>query len=307
MKQAKARLKAEAEERQQEVSRRGGEPKKSGPKGGRPKKTASRKAIAEVAGIPDATRQRLLEAHVAPPRPAAPAQPALPTPPAPKPMFEIQFKRRGGLFMDDCCIAKFEKDGQPVSVRYKRIVAGVAIPQPDQPQGAAVVLAELYKAKPGVPPAFTALAARVGRWTELRQGLGELRRLFWIQTFVTEPDEAAVEDLGRVPGLRYASEQLPSAVLPAPAHALRESAWQLVNQLMDEGRLTLGPVKATLNQAPEPAARALQCVVTWLLEHPATYKAGLKIKGPSYSWSRPEREIQPAPFDRGEEHEPGSA
>lgn len=278
---AKARLKAKAAETGKEASSGpGAKPKKPWRKGGRPKQPIPRPAISE------ATRHRG-EAQVAPPKPS--------------PTFEIQYKPRGGLFSDECWIARFEKDGQPVSVRYKRVVAGVAIPQPEQPQGAAVVLAEIYRAKQGAPPVFTALAGRVGRWTELRQGLGELRRVFWIQTFVTEPDEAAVEDLGRVPGLRYASEQLPSAVLPAPAHALRESAWQLVNQLMDEGRLTLGPVKATLNQAPEPAARALQCVVTWLLERPATYKAGLRVKGPSYSWSRPERETQPPPFRRDEE------
>lgn len=91
---------------------------------------------------------------------------------------------------------------------------------------------------------------------------------------------------------RPASPSHPGAV---PAYALAEisgeGARQKVNELRHEGCLSPGPGKGTLHQAGEPER----------LKHSATYKPSLRIKSPSYSWSRPEQEIQRPPFDRDEE------
>lgn len=174
-----------------------------------------------------------------------------------------------------------EIDGLPVDPRwkgerggkevlFKRVVAGVALPKPDQPQGAVVVLAERY-AQEG-PPTFEALGARVGLWPDLEPRLRALRRALKVEIFVVAPDDdQAMEALRRVPGLREAAGSVPHAVLPAPAHAAGELGRQRVNRLLGEGRLILKPVQAVLDAAAEPAAEALQYVVGYLLARKARY------------------------------------
>lgn len=213
----------------------------------------------------------------------------------------LRYSAKGGLFGDTCWMG--EQDGKLVRV-YKRVVAGVAVPRPEQPQGCVVVVGEIYNPKaqpsfkaPVAPPVFTAISARVGAWEDLELGLGEFRRRFMVGEFVSEPEEEAAEELRRVRNLQWASELVSSVVVPAPAHALGERARQRVDALHLQGRLLVGPVQAILEQVSEPAGRALQCLVIYLLEHPATYKAGLRIKSPSYGWSHPGGEPS-GPFDR---------
>lgn len=209
----------------------------------------------------------------------------------------IWYARGGGLFGDDCW--KGEQEGKLVRL-YKRVTMGVALPQPEERLGVALVVAEAYQTKP--LQTFTVLGARAAGWMELQGGLAELRRLFMPAVVVTEPGEEAVEALRAAPGLRVAADLLPVSILAAEKHALGEISKDRVNALLDERRLTLEATRATLDQVHEPAARALQCVVIWLLERPASYGRGLRsIKPPSYSWSRPEGEIPRRPFRRDDE------
>lgn len=218
-------------------------------------------------------------------------------------MFEIHYTPHGGLFSDACWKATTTKeDGQTITVRYKRVAAGVALPKPEESRGATVVLAELYDTKR--PPVFTALAGRVGLWPELEHGLGELRRGLQVETFVcAEPQVAAVENLRLVPGLRWARGDMPIAFHQAPEKALEEIARQRVDRLIHERRLHLEPVQATLDQLPEAAARAVQSLVVWLLEYPASYGRGLRsIKPPGSGFaSAPEGPTPRPPFRRDEE------
>lgn len=207
--------------------------------------------------------------------------------------------RAGGLFGDPCWVARTTKeDGQTVTAKYKRVAAGIALPKLDQPQGAAVVLAEFYQMK--LPPGFAALAARVGLWPELERGLGELRRGLSVETFVGE-DEASLETLRCVPGLRWSRGDMPIAFVPAPENALEKIAEQRVDQLIHDRRLHLEAVQATLDPVSELAFRAVQYVVLWLLAVPASYGRGLRsIKSPRFS-STPEGEAPRPPFRRDEE------
>lgn len=95
------------------------------------------------------------------------------------------------------------------------------------------------------------------------------------------------EVLRTAPGLQWAADLLSLSILATEKHALGEISNDGVNALLDEGGLTLGGARATLDQVHEPAARALQGVVILLLGHPASYGLGLRsIKSPSYSWTR---------------------
>lgn len=161
---------------------------------------------------------------------------------------------------------KGERGGK--EVLYRRVAAGVALPKPDQPAGAVIVLGERY-AEEG-PPVFEALGAKVGLWMDIEKALRAFRRLFKVQTFVVEPDELAADVL-RHTDLRDAVGGIGCAILQAPAPAITEIGRQQVDRLAHEKRLTLAPVKATLDAAAEPAALALQCAVGWLMKYPARY------------------------------------
>lgn len=185
------------------------------------------------------------------------------------------------------------------TVFFKRVAAGVAPPKPDQPQGAVVVLGERY-AQEG-PPTFEALAAKTGLWMDVERGLRAFRRALKPSFFVTEPDEEAVDALRHVPDLREAcSGRVPCAVIAAPPDAIGEIARQRVDKLVREGRLVLKPVQAVLDQAAEPAALALQCVVSWLTKYPARYggrgdiQAANRRRARSYS-GRPSKPDEPIP------------
>lgn len=184
-------------------------------------------------------------------------------------------------------------------ILYRRVAAGVALPKPDQPQGAIVVLGERYS--PEGPPTFEALGAKVGPWMDVERGLRALRRLLKVGTFVTEPDELAVDALRHVPDLREASGQVPCAILPTPAPAITEIGRQQVDRLAHEKRLILKPVQAVLDQAAEPAALALQCVVAWLLKYRAHYggrddlRAANRRRARSYSGPSNPNEPTPVP------------
>lgn len=194
---------------------------------------------------------------------------------------------------------KGERGGK--EVLFKRVVAGVSIPKPDQPAGAVIVLGERY-AEEG-PPVFEALGAKTGEWMHIEKALRALRRALKVGVFVSEPDEEALDALRRVPDLRDAcSGRVPCAILAAPPDAVGEIGRQRVDRLGHEKRLFLGPVKAVLDQAAEPAALALQCVAAWALKQKAHYegrddlRAANQRRARSYAVRRPPDPGQPVPW-----------
>lgn len=163
---------------------------------------------------------------------------------------------------------KAQQDGKETT--YVRVVASISIPQPNEPRGCVLVLAEPYD--PEGPPRFTALGARIGLWADLEGKLGALRRLLQPATFVVEPGGEALAAVRRMlPDLRKAAPHVPCALVEAPPDALGELGRQHVNELIREERLHLGRVATVLNESPEPAARALQVALGWCVGHLARY------------------------------------
>jgi hypothetical protein len=182
---------------------------------------------------------------------------------------ELEYSKHGGPKQDECWKGT-DADGK--ELLYVRVVAGTALPKPEQPQGCVIVIGETYRAK--APAEFTALAARVGLWRELDRSFGELRKQLKFDTIIIEPGEAyeeALENLNNCPGLSWASSEISVSILEAPKAALGEIGRQKVDAIGRENRLVLGKVRAVLEAVPEQSAVALQCVMNWLLDNKAPY------------------------------------
>jgi hypothetical protein len=184
----------------------------------------------------------------------------------------IEYKPRDSTFGQDEYWIYTGENPDSKRLRFKRVACGLVMPRDDEPQAVLVTIAEKYKSKEA-PPEFTALKARVGGWLEIEQGLGDMRRQYKFSTLVTEPMEEGENDfLKKIPGLRYASDTIPLSIVTAPKHALTELARQKVDGFILTGRLNVEAVKNVLDQAPNQAGRALQCLIMYLSEHPAYYE-----------------------------------
>lgn len=187
----------------------------------------------------------------------------------------IEYTKTDGLQGDECWIAHDDEK----STRYKRIACGIVLPREEQPQACILVLGEVYQSAKE-PPKFRALQARVGSWPEIEQGLGEFRQKYKMGIVVTEPEEEESAFLKGIPDLRWASDKIPLSIVPAPKHSLTETVRQRVDGFINQKRLHLEAVRNVLDQAASQGARTLQCLITWLSDHPAYYKAPCSPKVP---------------------------
>jgi hypothetical protein len=180
----------------------------------------------------------------------------------------LEYTRMDGLLGDECW-ADREKHK-----RFKRVAAVVVLPTEDEPVGCIVILGEKYQSAKS-PPEFAVLKARVGSWQQIEQGLGDFRQRYQFAILVTEPGEEENPLIDDVPGLRWGSDRIPLLIVAAPDHSLTEVGRQRVDALIEQRRLhgVEGAIKRELDQTSSQAARALQCLVTYLLEHPAFYGA----------------------------------
>jgi len=179
---------------------------------------------------------------------------------------EVKYSKNGGPKQDECWTARDDAGQESL---YVRMVAGIALPKNQQPQGCLIVIGETYRAK--APAEFTALGARVGMLFELERSLGELRQELKFDTIITEPSEEPREILRNLPGLNRALGGLYLSILQAPSTALGEIGRQRVDGIIREKRLSLNGVRAILDGLPDLSALPLQYVMNWLLDNEALY------------------------------------
>jgi len=180
---------------------------------------------------------------------------------------EIEYARKGGPMKDECW--KVQENGE--EVLYKRVVAGIVLPNKEEERGGIIVLGERYKSAGFT--IFMAFAAQSGDLARLRQALYQFRRDFKIENLVTrhdEEDRKVLEDLT----IMWETQQPYMIIVQAPSYALTEIGRQEVNSLMSEERLHLKSVKDILDQTIDPA---LRCVVTWLQQNKAIYAGPRKL------------------------------
>jgi hypothetical protein len=182
----------------------------------------------------------------------------------------VEYKRAGALDGGEQWIVHAEGKTD----FYKRVCCGLVRPTDNEPSAVILIMGEKYQYESeGAPSELVALRARVGDWPDIEQGLGEFRKQWKFTTLVTEPvDEEENAFLRKNSGLRYGSDTIPLAIAAAPKQSVTEIARQRVNGLIEQGRLNVDTVKNELDQAASQGALALQCLITWMLEHPAQYK-----------------------------------
>ena len=188
---------------------------------------------------------------------------------------EIEYAQKGGPKKDPCWIAR--QDGE--ETRYKRVVAGIILPNADQLQGGIIILGERYR--PAGPADFTAFEAQSGAWRDLQQAIAQFREDFKMRTLVMRPDgqdQKALDNYLRQ--IRGTATPYMLTTL-APDYALGEIGRQEVDGLIGEGSLHLESVKSVLDPA---ISHALQCAITWLLQEKSFYQNRPRGPLPRVPW-----------------------
>jgi hypothetical protein len=91
--------------------------------------------------------------------------------------------------------------------------------------------------------------------------------------------------LRRVPGLRFAFDVIPLAIVSASKNAIGEVSRQTVDELIRQGRLDIFAARIELTRSGAQGTKCLQLATPWLKENPAAYTKPRKFKLPPSSMS----------------------
>ena len=160
-------------------------------------------------------------------------------------------------------------DGQ--EKKYIRVLAGIMLPVYERQFGALVVLGERYnRIRP--EPSFEGLAASVGEWGALERALMEHERDYQFRDLIIDDDKQRPL-LWKIRGLN------PLVLTAAgPSYAVSEIGRQKTDQLIEQGKLHVEPIRSCLESEMDMAPKALQVALCYALEYPALYRAKPKAQ-----------------------------
>lgn len=153
--------------------------------------------------------------------------------------------------------------------KFIRVMVGAALPIFDRIAGAAIVVAENYRASG--PASWVTLVATCGSWLSVENAMAQWRRDLKF-THVVVDSEPARDVVRRMKGMNYGLSDIPLTTYEAPHYFDTEIGRSYVDSLLSEGRLVLPDhVRREMEMERDMAKSALQAVLCWAKDYAAYY------------------------------------